>query len=68
MTFILKSLIKFYRYFISPLKPPSCRFEPTCSKYALVSLERKGLRGIIPSIVRIGKCHPFHPGGYDPPV
>ena len=67
MTFILKSLIKLYRYAISPFLPPSCRFEPSCSRYALESLERHGLRGVVPSIVRICKCHPLHPGGYDPP-
>ncbi|MDH3973988.1 MAG: membrane protein insertion efficiency factor YidD [Deltaproteobacteria bacterium] len=67
MTFLIKSLIKFYRYAISPALPPSCRFEPTCSNYALQSLEKRGIRGIFPSLIRILKCHPFHRGGYDPP-
>ncbi|MDT8317502.1 MAG: membrane protein insertion efficiency factor YidD [bacterium] len=68
MTFLLKALIRLYRYAISPLFPPSCRFEPSCSRYALTCLERKGLKGLLPSIIRISKCHPFHPGGYDPPA
>lgn len=68
MTFIIKSLIRFYRYTISPLLPRSCRFEPSCSRYALECLDKRGIKGIIPSIKRILKCHPFHPGGYDPPL
>ncbi len=67
MTFILKSFIKLYRYAISPVLPPSCRFEPSCSRYALDCLETMGIRGVVPSVKRIMKCHPLHPGGYDPP-
>lgn len=60
-------LIKFYRYFISPLKPPTCRFVPTCSEYALLAVEKYGVvQGMKKAILRILKCHPFHPGGYDP--
>lgn len=60
-------LIKFYRVFLSPLKPPTCRFVPTCSEYALNAFERYGVvRGGYLTIRRILKCHPFHPGGYDP--
>jgi len=60
-------LIKSYRKYISPLKPPTCRFYPTCSQYALESLEKHGIMvGTCKSVVRILKCHPFHPGGYDP--
>lgn len=59
--------IKIYRVFISPLKGPSCRFFPTCSQYAIDSLNRYGvLKGSIQIFKRIFKCHPFHPGGYDP--
>lgn len=60
-------LIKFYRMFISPLKPPSCRFVPTCSEYALIAFEKYGVwRGLYLTIRRLLKCHPFHKGGYDP--
>ncbi|CAG7838956.1 MULTISPECIES: membrane protein insertion efficiency factor YidD [Clostridium] len=64
---ILIHIIKFYRKYISPLKKPCCRFYPTCSQYALQAIEKYGaLKGGAMSIKRIFKCHPFHPGGYDP--
>lgn len=67
MKFGLVLLIKFYRNFISPLKPPACRFVPTCSEYALLAIEKYGVwRGLYLAIRRILRCHPFHPGGYDP--
>ena len=60
-------MIKFYRLFISPLKPPTCRYMPTCSEYALQAIEKYGIvRGGSMAIRRILRCHPFHPGGYDP--
>ena len=60
-------LIVLYRRFISPLKRPSCRFYPTCSKYAYDAISEYGaLRGIFMATCRLLKCHPFHPGGYDP--
>lgn len=60
-------LIRFYRKFISPLKPPTCRFYPTCSQYGLEAIQRFGaIRGGWLTIKRIVKCHPFHPGGIDP--
>ena len=60
-------LIRFYREWISPLKPPSCRFIPTCSEYAMIAVEKYGARrGSILAIKRILKCHPFHRGGFDP--
>ena len=60
-------LIRGYRSFISPLFLPSCRFQPTCSQYALESVERFGAwRGSWLAVKRILRCHPFHPGGYDP--
>ena len=56
-----------YRYFISPLLGPRCRFEPSCSLYALGALEQHGLiKGSVFIVKRLGKCHPWHPGGYDP--
>ena len=60
-------LVRGYRIFISPIKPPTCRFYPSCSQYALESLEKYGIIvGIYMSVKRIVKCHPYHPGGYDP--
>lgn len=59
--------IRFYQIVISPLKPPTCRFYPTCSHYGLESVKRFGaLKGGWLAVKRIIKCHPFHPGGFDP--
>lgn len=64
---LVLGIITFYRKFISPLKPPTCRFYPTCSEYAFKAVEKYGvITGGILAIKRILKCHPFHPGGYDP--
>lgn len=61
------ALIRFYQKFISPLKPPTCRFYPTCSHYGLEAIKRFGaFKGIYLTTIRILKCHPFHPGGIDP--
>jgi putative membrane protein insertion efficiency factor len=63
----LIGLIRFYRYLISPLLPTSCRFVPTCSAYSLEAVSKYGaLKGGLLMVKRILKCHPFHPGGYDP--
>lgn len=60
-------LIRFYRAAISPLFPPSCRYVPTCSAYALEAIEKYGARkGGWLAFKRILRCHPFHEGGYDP--
>ena len=60
-------LIRIYQKTISPLKPPSCRFYPTCSQYAIEAVTKYGgIKGTYLSIKRILKCHPFNPGGYDP--
>ncbi|MDQ7841154.1 MAG: membrane protein insertion efficiency factor YidD [bacterium] len=67
MTRILLSLIAGYRRFLSPLLPRACRFHPSCSEYAAEAIERHGaLRGLPLVARRITRCHPFHPGGYDP--
>ncbi|MBD8007362.1 membrane protein insertion efficiency factor YidD [Bacillus norwichensis] len=59
-------IIRFYQKFISPLKPPTCRFYPTCSNYGLEAIRRFGaVRGGWLTFKRIIKCHPFHPGGID---
>ena len=64
---LLVAMIKFYRRRISPLNPPTCRFTPTCSEYALEALEKYGtLKGIQLSFLRVLRCNPFHPGGHDP--
>lgn len=59
--------IRFYRLAVSPLMPPSCRFEPTCSAYAITAIERHGvLRGLWLGLRRILRCHPWGGAGYDP--
>ncbi|RSK28268.1 membrane protein insertion efficiency factor YidD [Bacillus sp. HMF5848] len=66
MRVIFIAIIRFYQKFISPLKPPTCRFYPTCSHYGLEAIKRHGaLKGGWLTIKRISKCHPFHPGGFD---
>ncbi|HXG94874.1 MAG TPA: membrane protein insertion efficiency factor YidD [Blastocatellia bacterium] len=67
MKFILVFLIRVYQAAISPLLPPSCRFTPTCSQYAVEAIKKHGaLRGAYMAARRLLRCHPFHPGGYDP--
>ncbi|ASC69149.1 Putative membrane protein insertion efficiency factor [Halomicronema hongdechloris C2206] len=64
---VLLWLIRGYRALISPLLPSTCRFQPTCSQYALQAVERFGpIRGSWLAGRRILRCHPLHPGGYDP--
>ncbi len=66
---LLLSLIRFYRRSISPLFPPSCRFVPTCSQYALEAIEKYGAaRGVCLALKRFLRCHPFHKGGWYDPV
>jgi len=61
------ALIRLYKRFISPLLPPSCRFEPTCSVYTYQAIEKYGvIKGGLLGIKRISRCHPLNPGGYDP--
>lgn len=65
---VLIALIRLYQWLISPLLGPVCRFEPSCSRYAVQCLEMHGAaKGSLLAARRLAKCHPFHPGGYDPP-
>lgn len=66
MTVILLLLVRGYRRFVSPFLGARCRFAPSCSAYAEEALRRHGLRGGWLAARRLGKCHPFHPGGHDP--
>jgi hypothetical protein len=60
-------LIRFYQYAISPFLGRSCRYHPSCSEYAVEAVEKYGaLKGSWLAIKRVGRCHPWHPGGYDP--
>ena len=63
---LLIAPIRFYRSAISPLTPPSCRYEPSCSAYAIEAIEVWGVRGVWLEIKRILRCQPWYPGGYDP--
>lgn len=64
---MLIAVVQSYRSMISPLRPPSCRFTPTCSQYAVDALTAYGpIRGGWLALVRLGKCGPWHRGGWDP--
>lgn len=64
---LLLFFLRLYRSFLSPMKPPCCRFFPTCSEYAMTAIEKYGARkGGWMALRRILRCHPFHKGGYDP--
>jgi len=67
VSWVLIGALRCYKKFISPLLPPRCRFAPTCSEYAMEAIETHGaLLGSYYAVRRLLKCHPFHPGGYDP--
>lgn len=67
MKALLLALLKFYRLFISPLFPPTCRYSPTCSQYAMVAIEQHGpLRGTALTLRRLLRCNPWGGSGYDP--
>lgn len=67
MVRIAIGLLRIYRYFLSPLLGPRCRFMPTCSEYAMQALHTHGaVRGGWLSACRLCRCHPWHPGGFDP--
>lgn len=64
---VLLGAIRLYQRWVSPALPPACRFYPSCSRYAAEAIEARGaLRGGWLAIRRLLRCHPFHPGGYDP--
>lgn len=63
---VLIAPILFYQRFVSPMFPPACRYEPSCSQYTREAIALWGLRGVWMGTVRILKCQPFFPGGYDP--
>jgi putative membrane protein insertion efficiency factor len=64
---VLVFFVRAYQLILSPLLPPSCRFTPTCSQYTLEAINRHGaVRGSYLGARRLLRCHPFHPGGYDP--
>ncbi len=66
-TVFLKGALRGYKRVISPWLPSACRFHPTCSEYMLEAIEIHGpLRGVWCGIRRLGRCHPFHAGGFDP--
>lgn len=67
MKFLVLDFLRLYKTFISPFLPPACRFEPTCSEYAMQAVEKYGaLRGTWLGVKRILRCQPFSKGGYDP--
>lgn len=64
---VVLALIQFYRLWISPALPPSCRFYPSCSEYTYQAIDKYGLRrGGWLGLRRLSRCHPWHPGGFDP--
>lgn len=61
------AVLRLYQRFVSPWLPTACRFYPTCSEYAAEAMERHGVtRGFVLAARRLLRCHPFHPGGFDP--
>ena len=67
ITRLLLALVRAYQRFVSPLSPPACRFAPSCSAYAAEAISRYGpWKGTRLTVARLLRCHPFHPGGFDP--
>jgi uncharacterized protein len=67
MQTLVLAILKGYKLFISPLLPSACRYYPTCSEYAMHAVAKYGCaKGLWMGLLRIGRCHPFHEGGYDP--
>jgi len=67
-SWLMIAAVRLYQWTISPLLGPRCRFQPTCSAYFIEAVRRDGaMRGGLRGLRRLSRCHPFHPGGYDPP-
>ena len=67
MSQTLIAVVRLYQLVLAPLLPPACRFSPTCSAFAFEAVERHGaVRGVVLSMARLTRCHPWHAGGYDP--
>ncbi len=67
-SWLLIGAVRLYQFFLSPLVGQQCRFQPTCSRYFIGCVEKYGvICGSLRGLWRICRCHPFHPGGYDPP-
>jgi putative membrane protein insertion efficiency factor len=61
-------VVRGYQLVLRPILPPACRFMPSCSEYFILAVRKYGpVRGAWKGVCRIGRCHPWHPGGYDPP-
>ena len=68
VAFVVVGALRAYQRIVSPILPPACRFAPTCSEYAREAVAAHGIaRGGWLALLRLARCHPFHPGGYDPP-
>ncbi len=67
MQAVITALLRGYKLFVSPLLPSACRYYPTCSEYMREAVAKHGaVKGVWLGLKRIGRCHPFHEGGYDP--
>jgi putative membrane protein insertion efficiency factor len=67
-SWLLIAGVRLYQIFLSPVQGRQCRFLPTCSQYFILAVKKYGaVRGSYRGVLRICRCHPFHPGGYDPP-
>jgi putative membrane protein insertion efficiency factor len=65
---LLILMVRGYQLVLRPILPPACRFVPSCSEYFILSVRKYGpVRGAWRGVCRIGRCNPWHPGGYDPP-
>lgn len=65
---MLIAVVRAYQVLLSPVVGQQCRFQPTCSRYFIGAVQKYGaVRGALKGLARIGRCHPWHPGGYDPP-